>query len=129
MANRIGKLQMLTQPPQRQHVPTKKNPADICRRGATPSLLADHLLWGNGPGLTDKEYEWRAENASAEQTDGDAKDKNVEDYVANNCLYNLNIQNSAECWLKAKEQRIVKVRKIENGEKTLSLFPARDTWF
>ena len=37
VANRVGEIQMLTEPSQWQHVSTEENPADLCTRGATPS--------------------------------------------------------------------------------------------
>ena len=49
VANRIGEIQMNTEPAQWQHVPTDQNPADLCRRGTTPKELSDCGLWWNGP--------------------------------------------------------------------------------
>ncbi len=49
IANRIGEIQMSTEPAQWQHMRTDENPADLCTRGATPSELADNCLWWNGP--------------------------------------------------------------------------------
>ena len=45
VANRIGEIQMFTEPSQWQHVSTEENPADLCTRGATPSELAECHLW------------------------------------------------------------------------------------
>ena len=36
VANRIGETQMVSEPLQWQHLPTKENPANLCTRGATP---------------------------------------------------------------------------------------------
>jgi hypothetical protein len=36
IANRVGEIQMPTEPAQWQHVRTDENPADLCTRGATP---------------------------------------------------------------------------------------------
>jgi hypothetical protein len=59
VANRIGEIQMFTEPSQWQHVSTEENPADLCTRGATPSGLAGCSLWWNGPDwLTKDSSEW-----------------------------------------------------------------------
>ncbi|PFX13130.1 hypothetical protein AWC38_SpisGene22814, partial [Stylophora pistillata] len=58
-ANRIGEIQMFTEPSQWQHVSTEENPADLCTRGATPSELAECSLWWNDPSwLTDDFSKW-----------------------------------------------------------------------
>ena len=44
VANRIGEIQMVTEPSQWQHVPTGENPADPCIRGATPDKLLENSL-------------------------------------------------------------------------------------
>ena len=49
VANRIGEIQMFSNPTQWQHVRTEQNPADWCTRGATPSELAESTFWWNGP--------------------------------------------------------------------------------
>ena len=49
VANRIGEIQMVTEPSQWQHVPTGENPADLCTRGATPDELLENSLWWHGP--------------------------------------------------------------------------------
>ena len=49
IANRIGEVQMYSNPAQWQHVPTAENPADLCTRGATPLQLSESTLWWNGP--------------------------------------------------------------------------------
>ena len=49
IANRIGEIQMYSNPAQWQHVPTAENPADLCTRGATPLQLSESTLWWNGP--------------------------------------------------------------------------------
>ena len=56
VANRIGEIQMFTEPSQWQHVFTEENPADLCTRGATPSELADSPLWWNGPDWLTKDF-------------------------------------------------------------------------
>ena len=57
--NRIGEIQMFSEPSQWQHVLTEENPADLCTRGATPSELADSPLWWNGPDWLTKDFkEW-----------------------------------------------------------------------
>ena len=59
VANRIGEIQMFTEPSQWQHVSTEQNPADLCTRGATPSGLAECSMWWNGPDwLTKDSSEW-----------------------------------------------------------------------
>ena len=58
VANRIGEIQMFTEPSQ-WHAFTEENPADLCTRGATPSELADSPLWWNGPDWLTKDFkEW-----------------------------------------------------------------------
>ena len=49
VANRIGEIQMVTEPLQWQHVPTGENPADLCTREATPDELLENSLWWHGP--------------------------------------------------------------------------------
>ena len=49
VANRVGEIQMATEPCQWQYVPTTQNPADLCTRGATPSELQESSLWWQGP--------------------------------------------------------------------------------
>lgn len=49
LANRIGEIQMHSNPVQWQHVPTDQNPADLCSRGASLLELAESSLWWNGP--------------------------------------------------------------------------------
>lgn len=49
VANRIGEIQMMTEPSQWQYVPTGENPADLCSRGATPDELLENSLWWHGP--------------------------------------------------------------------------------
>ena len=49
IANRIGEIQMVTEPSQWQHVAIGENPADLCTRGATPDELMENSLWWHGP--------------------------------------------------------------------------------
>ena len=49
IANRIGELQMVTEPSQWQHVAIGENPADLCTKGATPDELMENSLWWHGP--------------------------------------------------------------------------------
>ena len=49
VANRIGEIQMVTEPSQWQHVPIGENPADLCTRGPTPDELLKNSLWWHGP--------------------------------------------------------------------------------
>ena len=59
VANRVGEIQMATEPCQWQYVLTDQNPADLCTRGATPSELEDCSLWWNGPvWLLEKQANW-----------------------------------------------------------------------
>lgn len=55
VANRIGEIQISTDPAQWHHVRTKENPADLCSRGSSPSELAESRLWWNGPEWLNKE--------------------------------------------------------------------------
>lgn len=59
VANRIGEVQMYTEPSQWQHVPTDQNPADLCTRGVTPNQLVENALWWIGPEWLQKDRdEW-----------------------------------------------------------------------
>ena len=59
VANRIGEIQMFTEPSQWQHVSTVKNPTDLCTIKASPSELAECPLWCKGPNwLTNDFSEW-----------------------------------------------------------------------
>lgn len=49
VANRVAKIQELTQPEIWNHVATKDNPADCATRGVMPSDLSEHPLWWTGP--------------------------------------------------------------------------------
>ena len=49
VANRVGEIQMATEPCQWQYVPTNQNPADLCTRGATPTELQESSLRWQGP--------------------------------------------------------------------------------
>ena len=49
VANRVGEIQANTSPSQWQHVSTAENPADTCRRGASPKQLAEDKTWWEGP--------------------------------------------------------------------------------
>ena len=49
VANRIGEIQMATDPSQWQHVVTEENPADLRTRGATPEKLSGSSLSWHGP--------------------------------------------------------------------------------
>ena len=59
VANRIGEIQLATEPSQWQYVPTDQNPADLCTRGGTPEELAACPLWWNGPTwLMEEKSKW-----------------------------------------------------------------------
>ena len=59
VANRVGEIQMVTEPCQWQYVPTDQNPADLCTRGATPSELQESSLWWQGPvWLLEDQADW-----------------------------------------------------------------------
>ena len=59
VSNRVGKIQMATEPCQWQYVPTDQNPADQCTRGATPSELQESSLWWQGPAwLLEDRADW-----------------------------------------------------------------------
>ena len=49
VANRIGEIQVISEPSQWQHVATGENPADLCSRGATPHELSQCMLWWSCP--------------------------------------------------------------------------------
>ena len=59
VANRVGKIQSLTDPEQWRHVPTKQNPADLLTQGLSVSALTEAETWWNGPlFLVQEETEW-----------------------------------------------------------------------
>jgi hypothetical protein len=49
VANRVGEIQMFSDPQQWQHVSTEQNPADLISRGINAEDLKDNSLWWNGP--------------------------------------------------------------------------------
>ncbi|XP_055928745.1 uncharacterized protein LOC129959875 [Argiope bruennichi] len=49
VANRVGKIQQLTQNNKWQHVSSTLNPVDVISRGLVPEQLIDNYLWWNGP--------------------------------------------------------------------------------
>ncbi|GBO13285.1 hypothetical protein AVEN_126754-1 [Araneus ventricosus] len=49
VANRVVRIQGLTQNCEWQHVPSNFNPADVLSRGLVPEQLTEHNLWWNGP--------------------------------------------------------------------------------
>ncbi|GBM46897.1 hypothetical protein AVEN_112422-1, partial [Araneus ventricosus] len=49
VANRVVKIQRLTQNREWQHVPSNLNPPDVLSRGLVPEQLIEQNLWWNGP--------------------------------------------------------------------------------
>ena len=49
VANRVGEIQMYSDPQQWQHVSTEQNPADLVSRGINVEDIIDNSLWWNGP--------------------------------------------------------------------------------
>ena len=49
VANRVSKIQTLTEGHQWRHVPGVQNPADLISRGILPKDIVDNLLWWYGP--------------------------------------------------------------------------------
>lgn len=49
VANRVGEIQMFTDPQQWQHVPTDQNPADLVSRGVSAKEIESDNLWWSGP--------------------------------------------------------------------------------
>lgn len=59
VANRVGEIQMFSDPTQWQHVSTKVNPADLISRGVDAEDLAKNNLWWEGPDwLLEDEANW-----------------------------------------------------------------------
>ena len=59
VANRVGEIQMFSDPQQWQHVATEQNPADLVSRGVNVEDLKENALWWNGPDwLLKKEDNW-----------------------------------------------------------------------
>ena len=60
IANRVGEVQLRTNPQQWRYVPTKSNPADLASRGVKIKQLAASALWWNGPDFIGQmEESWR----------------------------------------------------------------------
>ncbi|XP_065094195.1 uncharacterized protein LOC135714754, partial [Ochlerotatus camptorhynchus] len=49
VANRVAKIQTLTEGWQWRHVPGRDNPADLISRGVSPEDIVDNELWWEGP--------------------------------------------------------------------------------
>ena len=49
VANRVGEIQMNSDPQQWQHVSTDENPADLISRGVNAEEIKDSTLWWHGP--------------------------------------------------------------------------------
>lgn len=63
VANRVAKIQQLTETKIWRHIPTKDNPADCASRGLGPNDLATHELWWKGPPfLCQPENTWPVES-------------------------------------------------------------------
>lgn len=58
VANRVSRIQKLTNNMLWHHVPTASNPADILSRGATPQELLNSNLWKEGPDFLYKTPEY-----------------------------------------------------------------------
>ena len=59
VANRVGEIQMHSDPQQWQHVSTEQNPADLVSRGVNAKDIIDNSLWWNGPDwLLKSEDDW-----------------------------------------------------------------------
>ncbi|XP_008179517.1 uncharacterized protein LOC103308231 [Acyrthosiphon pisum] len=62
VANRVAKIQQLTDTKIWRHIPTRDNPADCASRGLGPNDLATHELWWKGPKfLRQPENTWPVE--------------------------------------------------------------------
>ena len=88
VANRIGKIQIHSNPVQWQHVPTDQNPADLCSRGASPSELTESPLWWNGPEwLIKPNCEWpRMQLANHQKETPETKPVKEEEAEAISCV-------------------------------------------
>ena len=61
VANRVAKIQQVSNTQQWRYVATKENPADLSTRGTKIDELAASTLWWNGPGfLTENPSTWPA---------------------------------------------------------------------
>ena len=59
VANRVGEIQMYSDPQQWQHVSTEQNPADLVSRGINAENIIDNSLWWSGPDwLLKDEDDW-----------------------------------------------------------------------
>ncbi|XP_055613769.1 uncharacterized protein LOC129760191 [Uranotaenia lowii] len=59
VANRVSKIQTLTEGCQWNHVAGKENPADLISRGITPEEIVNNQFWWNGPSwLSDNPDSW-----------------------------------------------------------------------
>ena len=59
VANRVGKIQSLSNPEQWRHVPTKQSPADLLTRGLSVSAFIEEERWWKGRAfLVQEETQW-----------------------------------------------------------------------
>ena len=59
MANRVGQIQVSTNPEQWRYVPTKLNLSDLLTRGLRVSALAEEDKWWSGPAFLKQDpSEW-----------------------------------------------------------------------
>ncbi|KAG8175044.1 hypothetical protein JTE90_026023 [Oedothorax gibbosus] len=54
IANRVSKVQRLTEDCQWKHVPSNINPADLVSRGLGPQEITIQKLWWNGPSFLER---------------------------------------------------------------------------
>ncbi|KAK9704106.1 Pao retrotransposon peptidase [Popillia japonica] len=65
-ANRVAKIQSITNAQEWAHVKSQDNPADLISRGAAPTILIESTLWWHGPTwLAKKRNEWPSEASYA----------------------------------------------------------------
>jgi len=69
IANRVSKIQALTQPSQWNHVISELNPADCGSRGLSPSDLKSAKLWWHGPAWLLTDYEKKPSKSTIEDQD------------------------------------------------------------
>ncbi|XP_055589857.1 uncharacterized protein LOC129742036 [Uranotaenia lowii] len=71
VANRVAKIQNLTEGCEWRHVPGSDNPADLISRGITPDELMYNRLWWNGPPWLEKEAENWPKSMDVRSEEGD----------------------------------------------------------
>ncbi|XP_055591256.1 uncharacterized protein LOC129743296 [Uranotaenia lowii] len=83
VANRISKIQRLTEKHPWRHVPGEQNPADIISRGVYPEQIQENSLWWHGPQwLRQQENFWPNQNQDLGPEEAEKEIRRTSAYVA-----------------------------------------------